>query len=332
VAEAKTTSTPTSLTGSPIDWPDPTLPPWIVSLPMTPMPRYSNARLTLYSLLICVPFVQMLFTIFGQSANRQIGLYGVLSLLLFFLAMIWGISSIGRYNAKRFMDHEYRNTRWGPLLSAMRRARLPVTRQRAQKAQAALSRLHDETSLENITLPRTIIDHRFSLSVVNILLEPNMLEPEPIIPGPARIRRRRIMAIIFGSLFLLFGLLFDWQYCTLIGVATLVVPILSLNIIRRHAEMLRGGLYQLVAGQGFIRSTNGLTWSSSDSLCVIRSMGRRIRIDDACMVTLYGPCGIRLIPFPSTLDPHFISFWRRWNHPDPRPALADARQSSEQTN
>ncbi|MDG2292387.1 MAG: hypothetical protein P8L37_06985 [Phycisphaerales bacterium] len=297
---------------------------------MTPMPRYSNARLLLYSCLLCVPFVQLMITMFGQSPNQRIGFYWLLSLLLFAIALMWGISSIGRYNAKRFMDHEYRNTRWGPLLCALRRARLPVTRQRAKKAQAAMARLRDEAAADGISIPRTIIDHRFAISVANILLEPNMLEPEPIIPGTARIRRRRIMGVIFGLLFLLFGLMLDWQYCTIIGIAALVVPILSLNIIRRHAETLRGGLHRFVAGQGFVRSTRGHIWNSSDSLCVIRSMDRRTRIDDACIVVLYGPNGVRLIPFPSTLDPHFISFWRRWNHPDPRPTLAATAQSSGQ--
>ena len=320
---------PRTLSGSPHDWPDPTLPPGIVSLPMTPMPRISSDMTWIYTGLLVLLFMPTIIEWMGKSNFRGYVSWWMLSSMLFLILMLWILTGVGRYWAKQIMDHEFRSTRWGAMLLALKRARLPLRRSGQKKGSYVIRRLNLLFQEAELDRPRSIVDLRFATSINSIELQTQMIEPEPIFAGPAKRNRDRIFAFIVGGLFLINGLLFGAMFCTIVGVALLIIPIISLQIVRRHSGILRVGVHGLVTGQGFIRSVKRDAWSSDDSICIVRALNRRSRSDDACIVMLYGPDGIRRIPFPSTLDPHFISFWTRWNHPDPRPSLA--RQSSDAT-
>ena len=294
---------------------------------MTPMPRTSLRMTWVYTgimLLLFGPGIAELL-LSGSSIEYTLA-YFLSAILAIALLMLWLVTGVGRYWAARVMDHEFRSSRWGPLLGGLQQARLPMHRTGSTVAADAMARLDEYCTEAAIERPRTIVDLRFASSIASIDLDSRMLEPEPIYAGPAKRSRDRLRAFISGGLLLAIGLLAQNTYCIVIGAAALVIPLVSLQFIRRHSGALRGGLHRLVAGQGFIRSLKGGVWTSEDSVCIIRSTNRRTRSDDACIVMLYGPDGTRRIPFPSTLDPHFISFWTRWNHPDPRPTLA--RQSS----
>lgn len=303
------------------------LPDGIVSLPMTPMPRTSLLMTWVYTLIVLVLFLPGIVELlmFRSWAFHTLG-YFLLVIMTTVLLILWITTGVGRYWATRVTDHEFKASRWGTLLLILQRARLPIRHAGPAATIGAVQHLRDDCAESEIECPRTIIDLRFASSIASIDLESNMVEPEPIYAGPARRNRDRIRALIGGALFILIGLLFESMFCLITGAAALVIPLISLQIVRRHSSSLRGGLHRLVAGQGFIRSLKGGVWTSEDSVCIVRSTNRRTRSDDACIVMLYGPDGTRRIPFPSTLDPYFISFWTRWNHPDPRPTLA--RQSS----
>ena len=290
------------------------------------MPRTSLLMTWVYTVVITLIFLPGSIELMYEGERGSIVGMFLLSLMCTIMLVLWMWTGVGRYWARRIMDHEFRASRWGPLLIALQRARLPIRRAGATATTRALSKLRRECATGDTHCPRSIIDLRFATSIATIELDPNMIEPEPIYAGPAKRNRDRIRAFIVGGLLLLIGLLAGNMYCVIIGSLSLVIPLISLQLVRRHSGALRGGIHRLVAGQGFVRSLQGAAWTSEDSFCIVRALNRRTRSDDACIVMLYGPDGTRRIPFPSTLDPHFISFWIRWNHPDPRPALA--RQSS----
>ena len=293
---------------------------------MTPMPRTSLLMTWVYTSIIMLIFLPSSISLLIDGQPASILAFFLLSFMCMVLLVLWTVTGVGRYWAIRAMDHEFRASRWGSLLLVLQRARLPIRHAGPPATNRALSQFRRECLDDDIRCPRSIIDLRFATSIASIELDSNLVEPEPIYAGPARRNRDRIRAIISGTLLILIGFLFESMFCFIMGAAALVIPLISLQIVRRHSATLHSGMHRLVAGQGFIRSLKGPVWTSENSLCIVRVTNRRTRSDDACIVMLYGPDGTRRIPFPSTLDPHFISFWTRWNHPDPRPTLA--RQSS----
>ena len=244
---------------------------------MTPMPRTSLLMTWIYTGIIMLIFLPSSISLLidGQPASF-LALF-LLSFMCTVLLVLWTVTGVGRYWARRMMDHEFRASRWGSLLLALQRARLPIRRAGAKATTRALSHLQRECVDGDAHCPRSIIDLRFATSIATIQLDPNMIEPEPIFAGPAKRNRDRIAAFIGGGLLLLIGLLSGNMYCTIIGAASLIIPIVSLQIVRRHSAALRGGIHRLVAGQGFVRSLKGATWTNEDSFCIVRALNRRTR-------------------------------------------------------
>lgn len=312
----------------PLGWPQPDVPSWIQTLPMPHAMKDRQSMLGLVILFACIVIgVGTLIILpiairgWGNITTFEIVLSGFLLLILLSLVVSY-LSEIRR--ERRFMRSRLRKTTWAPWLRALHEARIPFTRCSARKADKACARLLDALDAEGLELPRTFADLRLAIELDRIPLIDEFLEPEKVIPGSRVDRRRGRNSLIIGAVLLTGGLLLDADVCIVIGIFMIVLPLLSLQVIRRMTPDIRFGFRTSIAGQGFLHVNDSLCFTSTNGTCLVRGIGPARNTDAAVEAWFLCPGGMRMLTFPSVHDPHFVALWQRWNHSDPRPELAGA--------
>jgi len=309
----------------PLGWPQPDFPGWIQ---MLPMPHAMKDRQSLLGLVVLfcgiVIGVGVLIILpiavrgWGNISSFEWAISGFLLLVLLLLGLSY-LREIRR--ERRFNRRRLRRTSWAPWLLALQHARLPFKRCSARKAAKAYSRLQSALDAQDLLLPRTMADLRLAVELDRIPLVDELLEPEKVVPGSRIDRRRGRNSIILGAVLLLVGLLLDADLCIVCGILMILLPLLSLQAVRRMAPELRLGFSTSIAGQGFLHINDTLCFTSSNGTCLVRGIGPARNTNAAVEAWFLCPDGMRMLTFPSVHDPHFVALWQRWNHPDPRPEL-----------
>lgn len=164
-----------------------------------------------------------------------------------------------------------------------------------------------------------VVDAPLDSQIRTIELSDALLEPEPI--GTSGFQRSGLV-IFFTA----------WQTVMIVhfvrtGALHLAVMLACVNIvILLQVPKVRDAVPGLarvrpepVAGVGWVRDPRGRLWTTDDSTLIVASLAKGKR---ALVVHLVGDAGSRTFTYQSTADPEFISLWKRWAHPNPRPDLA----------
>jgi len=310
----------------PLGWPQPDFPGWIRVLPM---PHAMKDRQSLLGLVILFSSITIGVGVliilpiavrgWGDISSFEWGISG----FLLFVLLLVGLSYLAEIRReRRFNRRGLRSTPWAPWLSALQKARIPFKRCSAPKADKAIARLQSALDAQGLLLPRTIADLRLAVELDEIPLVDDLLEPEKVVPGSRIDRRRGRNSIFIGAFMLLVGILLDAELCIACGILMILLPLLSLQAVRRMAPELRLGFTTSIAGQGFLHFNDSLCFTSRNGTCLVRGIGPARNTNAAIEAWFLCPDGMRMLTFPSVHDPHFVALWQRWNHPDPRPELA----------
>lgn len=311
----------------PVAWPQPDFPDWIRTLPL---PHASNNR-TVPMLLIFVGMgilfviglvsaVHSIVSNDGRLPDEEWITYGFMLLVpVLFLLALWA----DRIRERRFRTWRLRSTRWATMLGALADARIPFRRCRSGSAASAWSRLTTSFDARELAMPRTIADLRVATELCQLPLPDELVEPEKVASGSRADRKSRRNSIIFGVAIVVFSIIIDggWM-CTGLGLFMILVPLLSLQIVRTIAPDLLLGFSTVIAGPGFVHFSDDLIFRSGSAICMLRSIGSTRWTDSAVEACFYSADGVRMLSFPSVHDPQFVRLWQRWNHPQPRPELA----------
>lgn len=310
-----------------MDWPNPEFPGWIKTLPMPHARRERYSRLTMALLVLLLILLASIFpaVYFLQGSGNGISLIEMALMGIFFMIPL-GLLLTAVYQARRernFMKRRLRTSKWAPWLRALTRARIPLRSCGSRTASPAYQRILDELAKESLETPRTLADLRLASQLERIELVDVLLEAEKVFPGSRVGRRRARSAIFLGGFIMLLGFLMASAVCVIVGLLTVLIPLMSLNIMRRKAPELRLGFTVPVAGTGFLRVNDEICFTSEDSICLVRAIDSGRITDPAIETWFMSPKATRFYSFPSCRDPHFITLWQRWNHPEPRPELAE---------
>jgi len=307
-------------------WPDPEFPGWIKTLPM---PHARRERYSWPTMMLLITLLFLLASIFPTVTLLQRGWPSItpfeLAMMGVFYMIPLGLLLGHAYQARRerrFIKRRFRDSKWAPWLRALTRTRLPLRACGPRAAAPAYQRLLEELAAESLETPRTLADLRLASQLEHIELPDMLLEAEKVFPGSRVGRRRARSAIILGCIFMLFGFLMPFAVCVIIGLLMVLVPLLSMNFVRRKAPELRLGFSVPVAGTGFLQINDELCFRSDNAICLVRGIDSDRRTDSAVETWFLSAEAVRYFSFPSCRDPHFITLWQRWNHPEPRPELA----------
>tara|TARA_Y100000589_G_scaffold20775_1_gene17051 strand:+ start:1145 stop:2149 length:1005 start_codon:yes stop_codon:yes gene_type:complete len=314
------------LVRDPLTWPQPDFPSWIrtVPLPHAASSRTMIAGAPMIGLLLLVLFaVLILLPVAARGWSNlttvEMAIYGG---VLFMIAIVFVGFWVDQARERRFLVRKLRSSRWAPTLKALQAARPPFRRSAPRKASGVWIDLANAFTERGLDRPRTIADLRVALELERLPIADELVEPEKIVSGSRSDRRNRRNSIINGLVGVTIGLLTGATVCIVVGIAMILIPMLSLHRIRKSAPDLMLGLSATVAGPGFLVWNERLVFRSDAALCLLRSIGTVRNTDPAVEAWFYSPEGIRMLAFPSVHDPQFVEFWKRWNHPNPRHELA----------
>ena len=307
-------------------WPDPEFPAWIKTLPM---PHARRERYSWPTLTLLVILLFLLASIFPTLTLIQRGWSTITPLeqgimVVFYLiplGLLVGHAYQGR-RERRFVKRRFRDSKWAPWLRALTRSRLPLRACGPGVASPAHQRLLDELAAESLQTPRTLADLRLAAQLEHIELPDVLLEAEKVFPGSRVGRRRARGMIIIGCIITLLGFMMAFAVCTIFGLLMIIIPLLSINYMRRKVPELRLGISVPVAGTGFLKINDQLSFRSDSAICLVRAIDSDRRTDPAVEAWFLSAEAVRYFSFPTCRDPHFITLWQRWNHPSPRPELA----------
>jgi len=165
--------------------------------------------------------------------------------------------------------------------------------------------------------PRTIADAALRTRLMDPPLPDYLLEPEEIVPAGGHAR-----SIIFAagvlSLVIMYILAAISVWLMVLFMLAVFFAATSIAPVRRRIALMAPIETALIAGQGWVREPNGRVWTTDDAMLIVTQVapGAPLR------VFLTGPSGCIRRSFPHHTAPAFINLWQRWNHPDPRPSLA----------
>lgn len=310
----------------PLTWPQPDFPSWIRTVPL---PHAASSRtmiagapliglllLVLFTVLVVLPVIARGWT---NLTTEEIAIYGgVLLVIAIVFVGFW----LDQARERRFLVRRLRSSRWAPTLEVLQAARPPFRRAGPHKASGVWNALSTAFTDRRLDRPRTIADLRVALELERLPISDELIEPEKIVPGSRSDRRNRRNSILNGLVAVAIGLFTGATACTVIGIAMILIPLLSIHRMRKSAPDLMFGLSATVAGPGFLVWNERLLFRSDAALCLLRSIGSVRNTDPAVEAWFYSRDGIRMLAFPSVHDPQFVEFWKRWNHPNPRHELA----------
>ena len=172
---------------------------------------------------------------------------------------------------------------------------------------------------EDVVMPRTLIHKALKDRLQWYETPADFLEPEPIhqssdMPyGPTLFFCGFWLFIAFTQFRM--GHPIFAAFAAAIGLGTAC----GIPAVRDRVRKLWDSGGHLVAGQGWLRDRRGRLFTTEDSLVVVREDTQSSTLK--WMVT--GRAGVMTLSFINENDPEFDKLWQRWNHPDPRPELAN---------
>ncbi len=187
----------------------------------------------------------------------------------------------------------------------------------AKGYQPTQAQIIEECTKRKWTLPRIIIDQRYAKQVGEIEISPELLEPERV-TGTAFFTGFTgwIYVVSMISWLVLGGQWFANSLASTLVMLVFVAGIVYLCTLFRQGTTGRSPLNFGTAGLGIIEFTNGETIQAADCITLIY---RKIYY---LQVLLLAPNDQVIdLQFANPKDPGFITFWQRWNHPNPRPEL-----------
>ena len=184
----------------------------------------------------------------------------------------------------------------------------------------AWPRLRAYCEAEGVAPPHTVVRRELEEIMQAVDTPAHLLEPEPILPSSSL--SPKMIAL------LLFIYIFNAVIAVIAGNAGMAVIwlvvgaawVISTPTLRDRLRILRGSDGKIIAGQGWIRDRRGRTWRAGDATMILTSPSG----NPPMHAVITGPAGTVALTFMHERDPDFIALWQRWNHPDPRPELADS--------
>lgn len=171
----------------------------------------------------------------------------------------------------------------------------------------------------NAQPPRIIIDEAARAQTRDIDLSNELLEPEPVGTSGISATWVQVLLCVWSS-FMAVQFFRDgqWEF-SLCFAALAIFYLIQIPMVRDAVPGLTRINPEPVAGVGWVRDPKGRTWTTDNATMVVASHAKGKK---ALVVHLVGDAGSRTFTYQSAADPEFISLWKRWAHPNPRPDLA----------